>query len=321
MERVLIVKRVSNDFDGFVIKHIQLAVPSADVLDIYRYKSKIGRKFVKIIKNSKILFLQKLILKLNVKELCSYSQIILFDDYPDLQLIKYINKYCPNTRIKLWFWNVPDYSISQYGKYCEIYCFDYEFCKSHNVKYLRQFYFEEEAKKILKEPITYDAIYVGADNKLKKILETLIDDFEQCDINYNIKLVVDRNSGMLLNKNGLEYLKKPLDYCDVLKISAKSKAIIEIVLPNQMGLTWRTLEALFLKKKLITNNKEITTYDFYNRDNIFIYGIDSISDLKRFINSPYIELDESILEKYRFSTWIQYLLEDNKNEFDKKIKK
>ena len=72
-----------------------------------------------------------------------YSQIILFDDYPDLQLIKYIKKYSPHTQIKLWFWNVPNYSILQYDKYCKMYCFDYNYCKRHKIKYLRQFYFEE----------------------------------------------------------------------------------------------------------------------------------------------------------------------------------
>ena len=128
---------------------------------------------------------------------------------------------------------------------------------------------------------------------------------------------MDKNNSTLLNKKGLDYLKSPLAYNDVLKISARSKAIIEIVLPNQMGLTWRALEALFLKKKLITNNKNIKTYDFYNKDNIFIFGIDSISDLKSFINSPYVEIENSILKKYSFSTWIKYMLEDNNNEFDK----
>lgn len=317
MERILIVKRVSNDFDNFVIQHIQFAVPNADVLDIYRFKGKLGRKIIKIIKNCKILFFQKIILKLNIKELRLYSQIILFDDYPDLQLIKYIKKYSPHAQIKLWFWNVPNYSILQYDKYCKMYCFDYNYCKRHKIKYLRQFYFEEAVKDFLYEKTTYDAIYVGADKNRKKILETLIADFEQYDINYNIKLVMDKNNSTLLNKKGLDYLKSPLAYNDVLKISARSKAIIEIVLPNQMGLTWRALEALFLKKKLITNNKNIKTYDFYNKDNIFIFGIDSISDLKSFINSPYVEIENSILKKYSFSTWIKYMLEDNNNEFDK----
>jgi hypothetical protein len=35
-------------------------------------------------------------------------------------------------------------------------------------------------------------------------------------------------------------------------------------------LIFRVFEALGYKKKLITNNQDITSYDFYNENNIFV---------------------------------------------------
>ena len=73
---------------------------------------------------------------------------------------------------------------------------------------------------------------------------------------------------------------------------------------GQEGLTLRVLEALFYSKKLITNNKNIKKYDFYNPNNIFIWGVDDEKNLLNFINSDYITIEENILNRYSYDSWI-----------------
>ena len=84
-----------------------------------------------------------------------------------------------------------------------------------------------------------------------------------------------------------------------------SKSILDIVNPNQSGLTLRVMESLFFKKKLITNNLFISEYDFYNSQNIFILGKDREEDLHDFINSNYIDVDDSIVTSYDYHNWVK----------------
>ena len=64
------------------------------------------------------------------------------------------------------------------------------------------------------------------------------------------------------------------------------------------------MEALFFEKKLITNNKDIKNYDFYNPSNIFILGENNIEDIKEFINKPYEKVEQKIIDYYDFEQWL-----------------
>ena len=99
-----------------------------------------------------------------------------------------------------------------------------------------------------------------------------------------------------------------MDYYEIIKLVGESKAILDLNNGNQVGLTLRPLEALFFKKKLITNNINIINYDFYSPDNIFILGVDDISNLTIFLNKKYKEIDKKIIEKYDFSNWLKRLI-------------
>lgn len=89
----------------------------------------------------------------------------------------------------------------------------------------------------------------------------------------------------------------------------KSKAILDVTNPIQSGLTMRTLEAIGMKKKLITTNKDITNYEFYNSNNIYVLDENVIID-DRFLNKPYDNIDESIRNKYTLNQWIRDIFID-----------
>ena len=85
---------------------------------------------------------------------------------------------------------------------------------------------------------------------------------------------------------------------------AESKCILDYNQEGQVGLSLRPMEALFLERKLITNNTDIKNYDFYNHDNIFILGEDNINEIKEFINKPYKKIDQDIIDYYDFDQWL-----------------
>ena len=100
-------------------------------------------------------------------------------------------------------------------------------------------------------------------------------------------------------------MEKGINYEQILKYIAESKCIIDIVQEGQGGLTWRPLEAMFYRKKMITNFKDIKEYDFYKKDNIFIIGEDDPSNIKNFVNTGYVDIPQNIIKKYTIDGWIE----------------
>lgn len=305
--KTLIIKRVNDDFDTFLCDNIQSCTSQVDVVDTFRIHGRLGRKIIKYVKNSGSTALLSIFLNITPQIIKYYNQIILFDDYPDLLLIEWIRKYNQHCIIKLWLWNVPNYPIEEYKRYCSIYCFDKEYCLQNDINFINQFYFDKFAAKYPTNNFTEGVVYVGIDKQRKDILQSMSNTFKQLGINYNIKLITFNSADLKLSVPGFEYLKKPLKYSDVIDLSVKSRAIIELVHKYQMGLTWRSLESMYFRKKMITNNTKIRNYDFYNKNNIFIYGLDNIEELTDFLESPYIELPNSILKKYSFDNWFELI--------------
>lgn len=89
------------------------------------------------------------------------------------------------------------------------------------------------------------------------------------------------------------------------KIYGDSFAILDMQFPKNNGLTMRTIETLASKKKLITTNKDIKNYDFYNPDNILIIDRKNPVIDKNFFVNDFIEIEEKIMDKYRLSSWIK----------------
>lgn len=98
---------------------------------------------------------------------------------------------------------------------------------------------------------------------------------------------------------------------DVMKIFKDSMCILDAPQAGQTGLTIRTIECLGAKKKMITTNKDIKKYDFYNESNIFVFEgfIDKDS---RFFTTPYVEVSEEVYRKYSLREWLSFMLKGEK---------
>tara|TARA_B100001989_G_C24521025_1_gene455857 strand:+ start:18 stop:689 length:672 start_codon:yes stop_codon:yes gene_type:complete len=97
---------------------------------------------------------------------------------------------------------------------------------------------------------------------------------------------------------------KQLSYDEVLDILNQSKSVLDIQHPNQKGLTMRTIEMLGNKKKLITTNKEIRQYDFYDPQNIIVFDKHNKTLDLDIINQEYNQVSSHIYNNYSISSWI-----------------
>jgi hypothetical protein len=96
-----------------------------------------------------------------------------------------------------------------------------------------------------------------------------------------------------------------LDYHQYQRISDVSKAIIDIEHPKQKGLTIRTFEVLGKEIKLITTNKNIIEYDFYNEANISVIDRNNPVIDDNFLNKPYQPLSPKLYYKYSIDGWLE----------------
>lgn len=107
-----------------------------------------------------------------------------------------------------------------------------------------------------------------------------------------------------------EFSKKPLTIEENNQLLQESEIMLDVSRDGQDGLSFRVFESLGLKKKLITTNKDIVNYDFYDPENIFV--IDNIDHIKiptSFFETPYIDVPQNILSKYLIENWVNELVE------------
>ena len=56
-------------------------------------------------------------------------------------------------------------------------------------------------------------------------------------------------------------------------------------------------------KKLLTNNKDIVKYPFYNHDNIFVLGEEDVDTIKDWIDIPYDSSVYDCCKDYSVKSW------------------
>ncbi|MCD9504168.1 lipopolysaccharide biosynthesis protein [Photobacterium phosphoreum] len=107
-----------------------------------------------------------------------------------------------------------------------------------------------------------------------------------------------------------ELFFSPIQKIEIRDIFIKSKVVVDIEHPKQSGLTMRTFELLGLKRKIITTNKNIVDYDFYNKNNIYVLDRNKSVIPKDFLDSPYVDIKKEILDKYSLSSWLKFMFID-----------
>jgi hypothetical protein len=223
--------------------------------------------------------------------------------------INYIRRINPDIRIIYYYWNPVD----KIGKdnypesWCEKWSFDPEDCLKYGMHFNSTFYFK--TIKLPKGEIEYDVVFLGVDKGRRNLLEEIQQSLKTQKFQTFFHIVDDN-----WNQRNYKGNNPPMNYALYLKLVAQSRAILDFVQIGQNGLTVRTMEALFFKKKLITNDRNIKQMDFYHPNNIFILGEDKQKDLNDFLNQPFCEVDQDVVDSYEVRNWMNafFRLEESK---------
>lgn len=105
------------------------------------------------------------------------------------------------------------------------------------------------------------------------------------------------------------YKYKDLSMAESALLMKNSRIVIDMPYAHQNGLSIRTIESLAAQCKLITTNKEVKSYDFYNDNNILIVERHNPVIPETFINKEYIDVPSYIKERYSLNNWIKVIFE------------
>lgn len=312
MSKTLVL--IDNNRNGFFPNRIG----NNDIFELYKSNSKINRILRKIVFKYNLPF-SNFFLTSWYNQKTDYDKVIMFDTGNAKYLIKIISKFYPKARKIIWFWNSVEKTINTEDvrhKDIELWSFDPHDCNKYDLKYNTQFYISEfiNSKDSLVNPCSdVDVFFVGTDKGRIKQLTKLKHNLDQMSVSSNFYIVGDPTKyipGWNMN------YKVPIEYNHILEHNRHSKAIVDIVSDGQNGLTLRPLEALFMKKKLITNMKSISKFKLYNRNNIYIIDEESDRSIKNFIESPYDETGYIELRSYySFENWIERFDEENAEDY------
>lgn len=302
--KTLIIKGEGSSFERYF--KAQMRREDIDVESVRNPHNKLDILLYYIVQYLKLTSLYGFWLKGWKKNIKIYDNIIVFDNGLSPVLLKWLHRNNKRANIKVWLWNIDnDYDIEFYKKYSQVYCFDKKFTQKNNISFIDQFYIPQKSKNA--DNIQKGVFYVGSDKKRYSLLKKIAQDLNKYNINHYFYL--RRWPGEKYDENDTDVIlsNEIMPYEDVIKDIHKYECVLELNLKEQEGFTLRTLEALFYKRKLITNNKNVRNYKFYNKNDFYILG-DEDRSIKEFMDMSFKEIDDSLLEDYTYDHWLNKIL-------------
>ena len=187
-----------------------------------------------------------------------------------------------------------------------IYSFEPEDCKKYNLKEITNFFFAKDENRA----INYDVAYLATYDDRMDIATTIFKYFQQHNILAKGEIFMYKPHIEIKKlPPNIEIINEIVPFSESYKYYLDSKIILDIAHSNQEGLSFRPYEAMGLRKKLITTNKSIVNYDFYNPNNIFlIEDVNNIVIPEEFFKSDYEDIDPSVRDKYYIKNWINKII-------------
>jgi hypothetical protein len=245
-----------------------------------------------------------------------YSTILIIQgEGVTAQTLKMLRDSYPRARLVFYTWDSIDnkpHSRQNLNLYDHCATFDPYDAKKYGMHFRPLFYsdgFDNQDSAVY----TYDLSFVGTvhSDRYKivcSLLEQLPPDaqtfvylYMQAPWMYDLRRIFTMT---VAGASREDFRFEPLSKDVVQTIFFASKIVIDIEHINQRGATMRTMEALGSKRKLVTTNKSLRNYDFYNPMNIQIVDRKVPILDKEFLLSPYQAVPEKIRQRYSISQWV-----------------
>ena len=242
-------------------------------------------------------------------------------DYEKLTKIKNIqtNSFCI---LYMWdsFKNKNSFNII--SLFDKVITFDNNDAGKYDLEFLALFYIKEYENIREQKEYKYDICFIAtAHSDRYKIAKSLEKDLK--DLNKLMFLFIYLPSKIMYwvrklfignykygNINDFSFIS--LSQKEIINKVVESKVVLDINHPLQYGLTSRSVEAFGANRKLITTNKNIKDYDFYNENNIFIIDREYPKVPVEFFDNSYEKPSNEMYEYYSLKSWLVNIFKDCK---------
>jgi len=239
------------------------------------------------------------------------KQAILFDYGYQRGMERYIRRINPDCRVFLFFWN----KVSRYNKKHlrfsntdAIFSTDPEDCERYGLKYNHIFYPKEFYTPPAPSAEPETLFFLGADKGRAPYISSLKHVLEESGLLCDIRILSTvKDSGYRERFQDI-LTDRRLSYSEYLTQLKSCHVLLDVNQAGQSALTMRVMEAIYLSKKLITGNRQILTYDFYDPDNILVLpenGLPTVEEIQCFLRKPFHPYPAAVLNDYSFEHWLK----------------
>lgn len=233
-----------------------------------------------------------------------------------IDVLNEFRSYHPESKMIVYFWDSfknNKNSIHVKDFFDKTFSFDRFDCEKYNMNFLPLFYIDKYSSIPSRKNYHYKTLFIGTVHSDRYNVVNKINSFlcrEQNSFSYFYSPSVLLFWKMKLTNKVIRKVKVDevnfvqIEINDILKLYSQSEIIIDVQHPNQTGLTMRTFECLGARRKLITTNKDIVNYDFYNKNNVLVVDRDDIQVPDSFFSTEYEQIEEAIYQKYSLTSWL-----------------
>lgn len=192
-----------------------------------------------------------------------------------------------------------------------VYSIDKNDVSATDAIFWRTFY--SKSSKYLNVKVQKDMYFCGASKGRIPLLKEIASSAEHNGSDITMDVVCGEDTE-LLGKHKSINIRKPenfISYPEVLSNELKSSCILEIVQQGQVAPTLRSYEAVVYNRKLLTNNKGILEFPFYNPK--YMKYFDNVQN----IDWNWVKDDSKVDYGYKGEFSPLYLLDDIKNRLEK----
>ncbi|MFV8369292.1 hypothetical protein [Flavobacterium sp. LB2R40] len=178
-----------------------------------------------------------------------------------------------------------------------VYSYDKKDVEKYNFQFLTNYIYDDN---IQNNDIVNKVFNISSFDRRFPFLEKIANYLAKNSITFKFVVKKDKR----FNHKNIEIITEYLPISEVKKLIANSLVLVDIQKENQYGLSFRIFEALGYEKKIITNNEDVITYDFYNKNNIFVISEENYEIPLDFFETDYTKIEDEIINKYKLSSWI-----------------
>ena len=228
-------------------------------------------------------------------------------DLFDFEVIKRVKQIASKTIAYQWD-GMNRYPLAKeyIGLFDDFYVFDKnDLALNHALKHTTNFYFDDitSQEAVQQNSVFFIGTYIK--NRVPS-LNNIITVLENNHLTPKVFLVSKHKN---IQNAKFKIIEKGFSFKESALQMLQSGYLLDLHNTVHNGLSFRTFESVGYRKKLITDNVLVKTYDFYNPKNIFVIEGGDFTGFEDFIKTPYQPLKKEIREKYSFTNWIKQLLQ------------